>query len=253
MSRFSNHFAPFVFAFTLAALPSGSIFAQEASKPLIGVVELYTSQGCSSCPPADAALETLIDRGDILGLAFHVPYWDYLGWKDTLATPEHEVRQRSYAQSFRAQSVYTPQAVINGREHLVGSRAGEIATKLAYHSNQNTGLTVPVQMMKKGDRIHVTVSEDTGFTGQDVKLVMVYYNKQIDVEIKRGENTGKNISYRNAVTATHSIGMWSGKKMEIEIPYAELATKNANGGAVLLQAVSANGLPGAILGAAILP
>lgn len=237
----------------LAYTPSLSAYAQDSTKPLIGVVELFTSQGCSSCPPADAALEQFIERDDVLALAFHVPYWDYLGWKDTLASPDHETRQRGYRKTFGARTIYTPQAVINGREHVVGSRPAVISAKLGAHAGAGTGLTVPIDLERVGDRIKVAVDRQAIETDQDVKLVLVYYKDETTVQIDRGENTGREITYRNTVTDTQVLGMWDGQSMELEIPYSEINAQKANGCAVLLQAVSKNGSPGAILGAAILP
>lgn len=227
--------------------------AQEVPNKLIGVVELYTSQGCSSCPPADAALENFIKRDDVLALAFHVPYWDYLGWEDTLASPNNETRQRGYRKTLGERTVYTPQAIINGREHVVGSRSNEITAKLSGQAGKGHGLTVPIKLENKGDRIHISIDQASVDTQQNLKLVLVYYKDETIVDIKRGENTGKQITYRNTVTDTQVLGMWDGQGMDLEIPYSELAVKQANGCAVLLQTIAADGSPGAILGAAILP
>src|SRR5690606_29247620 len=110
-------------------LAGGPVRADEIRRPL-GVVELFTSQGCSSCPPADEALVELAARGDVIALSFHVDYWDYLGWRDTLASPANTQRQQGYARAFGAQSVYTPQAVINGRTHTSGAKKAEIEQTL---------------------------------------------------------------------------------------------------------------------------
>lgn len=237
----------------LAGPITGVAQAQDTPKKLTGVVELFTSQGCSSCPPADAALQKYIDRDDVLALAFHVDYWDYLGWKDTLASPENTRRQYDYKKTFEARSVYTPQAVINGREHVVGSRGSSIDAKLKSHVNQGNGLSVPIELAENGSRIRVLVNDGDLPSGQDVKLVLVYYKDETIVDIQRGENTGKQITYRNTVTETQVLGMWDGEAMDVEIPTSEISAKQANGCAVLLQAVTSKGSPGAILGAAILP
>lgn len=237
----------------LAGSVTGAGHAQQSAKPLVGVVELFTSQGCSSCPPADAALEQFIKRDDVLALAFHVDYWDYLGWKDTLASPQNTERQYAYAKTFKSRTVYTPQAVVNGREHLNGASGSVIAAKLGTHAGQGQGLTVPVSLTLEGKRIRVNVDEGAVPEGSDVKIVLVYFRDASTIDIKRGENKGREITYRNTVTNAQVLGMWNGQKMDIEIPLDEIEAHDANGCAILLQATSASGTPGAILGAAILP
>lgn len=230
-----------------------AIHAQAGPKPLIGVVELFTSQGCSSCPPADAALKQFIERDDVLALAFHVDYWDYLGWKDTLASPENTERQYAYAKTFKSRTVYTPQAVVNGREHLNGARGNIIAAKLRAYQSQGQGLTVPVSLSLHGKRIRLNVGNGAVPDSRDVKIVLVYYRDSSTIDIERGENKGRQITYRNTVTSAQVLGMWDGQQIEIEIPKDEIEAQDANGCAILLQATSPSGTPGAILGAAILP
>lgn len=237
----------------LAGSVTGKANAQQSAKPLLGVVELFTSQGCSSCPPADAALKQFIERDDVLALAFHVDYWDYLGWKDTLASPENTERQYAYAKTFKSRTVYTPQAVINGREHLNGAKGSVIAAKLGTYAGQGQGLTVPVGLSMEGKRIQVSVDQGAVPEGSDVKIVLVYYRDSSTIDIKRGENKGRQITYRNTVTNAQILGMWDGQKMAIDIPKDQIEAHGANGCAILLQATSASGTPGAILGAAILP
>ena len=237
----------------MASSVTGVAHAQPTSQPLVGVVELFTSQGCSSCPPADEALQQFIERDDVLALAFHVDYWDYLGWKDTLASPENTERQYAYAKTFKSRTVYTPQAVINGREHLNGARGSIIAAKLGTYDGQGQGMTVPVDLSLEGKRIRVNVGEGTVPDTSDVKIVLVYYRDSSTIDIKRGENKGRKITYRNTVTNAQVLGMWDGENIEIEIPKDEIEAQDANGCAILLQATSSSGTPGAILGAAILP
>ncbi len=232
---------------------STSVFAQQKPTQLIGVVELFTSQGCSSCPPADAALRQFIDRDDVLALAFHVDYWDYLGWKDTLASSENTQRQYAYAKTFKSRTVYTPQAVVNGREHLNGADGGVIAAKLGTFAGQGEGLTVPVELSNAGNRMRVQVEGGAVPDGGDVKLVLVYYKDESTIDIERGENRGRQMTYRNTVTSAQILGMWDGQNMDIEIPLDEIKAHKANGCAILLQATTESGTPGAIMGAAILP
>src|SRR6478752_10718830 len=119
---------------------AGPLLADEAPK---GVVELFTSQGCSSCPPADAAFRKLVERGDVIALAYHVDYWNYLGWADTLSSKENTERQYGYARTMGRSNVYTPQVVVNGRDHVAGADLNGITSKLDGFVTEGKGLTVP--------------------------------------------------------------------------------------------------------------
>ena len=227
----------------------GPATAGEAKKPA-GVVELFTSQGCSSCPPADAILEDLAKKGDVIALAYHVDYWDYLGWQDTLASPDNTARQYEYAKSFGARSVYTPQAVINGRTHVNGSSRAEIASTLGQFAKSGKGLSVDMKVMRAGDSVVIDAGE--GAAQQEGQIVLVYYDPARPVVIDRGENDGKTITYWNSVTDIQMAGMWHGAAARYEFPASEIAKKGAGGCAVLLQSTGENGVPGPILGAALI-
>jgi len=233
-------------AATLAAVVSGPV---RAAAPVTGVVELFTSQGCSSCPPADAALAEFATDPDVLALGYHVDYWDYLGWKDTLASPDNTARQRAYAQTLGNRSVYTPQAVVNGRNHLNGGDKSRIQTLIAEHGAAGNGLVVPVMVDMSAGRLSVGVGDGTKPVGADMLLTIVYYRDRSEVEIARGENAGRTMVYANAVTAQQTLGMWDGKAMQIDLPRDKIARNKATGCAVLLQA-AIDGAPGPILGAA---
>jgi len=224
----------------LAAIPP-----KASADELAGVVELYTSQGCSSCPPADATLGRLVQEGDVLALGFHVDYWNYLGWEDTLSSPANTERQYGYARSLNRKSVYTPQAVINGRDHVNGSDHGAIRAKLKGLAAEGQGLTIPVDVKTDGEGLTVRIGGGTG----KGHVVAVYYDRATTVEIASGENTGKSITYHNSVRDLETIGMWSGKAMSFELPASVLAAHPGGGLAVLLQSVSPRGTPGVILGA----
>jgi hypothetical protein len=227
----------------LAAIPG---VAGEIRKPA-GVVELFTSQGCSSCPPADAIFAEMAKKGDVVALAYHVDYWDYLGWQDTLASPDNTARQYDYAKSFGARSVYTPQAVVNGRTHVNGSSRAEISGAL---SKFGEGLSVDIKVMRAGGSIVIDAGEGAG--DEQGRVVLVYFDPARPVAIERGENRGKTVTYWNAVTAIQTAGMWHGAAARYEFPASEVARKGTGGCAVLLQATGANGLPGPILGAALI-
>ena len=229
------------------SLPSARATTSTAGKPL-GVVELFTSQGCSSCPPADSVLGEMASRGDVVALAYHVDYWDYLGWRDTLARKENTQRQYDYGKAFRSSSVYTPQAVINGRTDVNGASRWAVTSTLNRLSKQGLGLNVPLGVTKKGDSVVIEVGSAPGFR-REAHLVLVYYDPVRPIQIDRGENKGATISYWNAVRDVQTAGVWHGGATRFELPESEIA--KAGGCAALLQAVDRNGLPGAIIGAAI--
>ena len=236
-------------ATVFAGLLLGAAVAGETKKP-VGVVELFTSQGCSSCPPADAIFAELAKKRELVALAYHVDYWDYLGWQDTLASPDNTERQYNYAKSFGAHAVYTPQVVINGRTHVNGSSRSEIAGTLAKFDKAGQGMSVDIKVMRAGDSIVIDAGEGAG--DEQGKVVLVYYDPARPVTIDRGENRGQTVIYWNAVTAIQTAGMWHGAAARYEFPASEIAKKSTGGCAVLLQSMSKKGLPGPILGAALI-
>ena len=234
-------------ALTLAfATPGG---AGETGRA-VGVVELFTSQGCNSCPPADAVLAELGKRGDVVALGYHVDYWDYLGWNDTLATPENTARQRDYGRAFGSRSVYTPQAVINGRVHINGAKRAAVLEALATLGSTGQGLEVEVSVVRKGNTVVIAAGDATGIAAE-AHVLIVYFSEAKAVDIKKGENGGRRIVYWNPVTGIHAAGLWHGKSVEFELPAAEIARKGKGGCAILLQSVTSDGAPGPILGAAV--
>ncbi|SON57355.1 putative secreted protein [Hartmannibacter diazotrophicus] len=231
----------------VAGLSAGATDALAAEPS--SVVELFTSQGCSSCPPADKVLGKLADDPKILALSFSVDYWDYLGWKDTFANPDYSARQRNYAASRGDNSVYTPQAVINGRVHVVGSRENDIRTEVRDLDRGGDGLTVRVTAELTGDRLVVTIPDGPKLHGADPTVWLVTYESRASVPIGRGENAGRTVTYSNIVRRLQPIGMWSGADMRIEYPVSDLMLGGADGCAVLLQQ-NEGGHLGPIIGAA---
>jgi len=195
------------------------------------VVELFTSQGCSSCPPADAVLSQLAARPDVLALGFHVDYWDRLGWKDTLGSAAFSERQRAYASRSDGQ-IYTPQAVVDGTKHTVGS------SKRSINGLMRGALPVDVSIGKT----EVAVGSGTG----SATLWRVDFTSRAAVPIKRGENRGKTVTYVNAVRGMTKLGRWNGKATRYDLGPCG-ARNGADNCAVILQ--SGGGL-GKILGAA---
>lgn len=243
---------PVIFMLAAAAslmLGANASTAQSAGEP-VAVVELFTSQGCSSCPPADAFLGDLAKRGDVVALSYHVDYWDYLGWQDTLARPENTQRQRAYGRAFQASSIYTPQMVVNGHTHMAGSRRAAVMNAIEDRIDTPEGLSVEISARYEGDNLVIeTGASENG--RRKAHVVLVNFDATHVVNVERGENGGRSLTYHNAVTAYQTVGVWKGKLARFELPMSDIAGKGNGGCAVLLQETSVDGLPGAILGAAI--
>lgn len=169
------------------------------------VVELYTSQGCSSCPPADDILRELAKRDDVIALALHVDYWDYLGWVDVFGKPEHTARQQAYAHAAQAAMIYTPQMIVGGIDHMVGSRPMQVMESLQAHARQPSPFDV--RLVRAGDM--VTITANPGVPG-DYVVQLVRYVPLQTVDIRRGENVGSTVDYANIVTSWAVLGQWDG-------------------------------------------
>jgi hypothetical protein len=229
------------------ALASILVATATAAAGTRSVIELFTSQGCSSCPPADALLAEYAERDGILALSFSVDYWDMLGWKDTLASHDNTERQRNYSLARGDGQVYTPQMVIDGRTHVVGSNREAIDAALEDNANS---LTVPVSLSISGDSVSVEIGETTATDLPHATLWLVMYDRAVTVPIERGENSGKTITYSNVVRKLRPIAMWKGEPMSVDLPKSEIKHAKVGSCAVLLQAENDGGLPGPILGAA---
>ncbi len=210
------------------------------------VIELYTSQGCYSCPPADAFLGELIKRDDVIALTLPVDYWDYLGWKDTFGSPAHSKRQRDYARRRGDRQVYTPQMVFNGKRHAVGSRRNAVFDALKEESRADQSTQVQVTLKSDGKSIMVSAG---GFAGAgeapSATIWLLLSSKAETVAIKRGENRGKTLTYHNVVRQMVPIGAWHGKAIEVELPKSDVM-EGYDGCTAILQVNGA----GEILGAA---
>ncbi|MCY4336938.1 MAG: DUF1223 domain-containing protein [Litoreibacter sp.] len=192
------------------------------------VVELYTSQGCSSCPPADALLEQLAARDDVIALSLHVDYWDYLGWQDAFANPAFTKRQRGYAARAGSSMIYTPQMVIGGRDHIVGTKGMELSDLIAKHSAQAAPVTLTLDRAENRLRVGADISAPP--TGE-LAVFLVHYSPSETVKIKRGENAGRELTYHNVVTNWTLLTTWDGAEpLALE---TELASENP--GVVIVQ------------------
>ena len=214
------------------------------------VVELFTSQGCSSCPPADRVLRDLSRENDVLALAWHVDYWDYLGWKDTFANPENTRRQQAYAASLGKSGVYTPQAIINGRKDVVGSRGLAVREVMQTMRSRNLAPTVPISAAVSNGMLKVSV--DATEAAADTTLWMVYYTDEVKVEVLRGENAGRELGYANVVRDIEMIGMVKDRMLQTEFRLKGLGQRGYDSCALILQKTNDDGSPGPIVGAAII-
>ena len=193
-------------AFAVSAVLAASAQAGEN----VVVVELYTSQGCSSCPPADELLTKLADRDGVLALALHVDYWDYIGWKDIFGDPSFSARQKAYARATGQRTVYTPQMIIGGRDSIVGTKAMEVADALNSHSA--LPVNADLQLSRNGNRLSVAATWVSGKPApKKMVLQLVQYMPEEKVRITRGENAGRTITYSNIVTHWQPIGNWDGR------------------------------------------
>lgn len=222
------------FLFLIWAAP-----ALASSRPV--VVELFTSQGCSSCPPADAYLRKLAKRTDVLPLAFHVDYWDRLGWRDTLDDPSFTARQRGYAASLGLPNIYTPQMVIDGTSEGVGNEESDIDSKIARAGGDPS---VDIRLVEQDGSAKLVLAASP----RKVKatLWLIRYRKAANVTIARGENRGETILYMNAVREMKPLGAWTGSALDIPLSKTDLANAEGEAKVALLQT---DGL-GPILGAA---
>lgn len=207
------------------------------------VVELYTSQGCSSCPPADAFLaERLAGRKDVLALALHVDYWDYIGWKDKFGAPEYTARQKAYAARAGHRSIYTPQFIVGGRDHVVGFKPMEVADLIAAHrAGPNL---VQISTKKAGGALAISITAlPAAKAPRDMIVQVALYKPREDVVIKRGENAGRTIHYANIVTDLIELGSWDGRG-PFEARFEGAGPRRA---AVIVQGAEAGPVLGALL------
>ncbi|HEY8566105.1 MAG TPA: DUF1223 domain-containing protein [Beijerinckiaceae bacterium] len=221
-----------------AALVLASVLP--AAAEVRAVLELFTSQGCSSCPPADRLLTELAREPDVVALTFPVDYWDYLGWKDTLAHAAFTARQRAYAQGRGDRQVFTPQMVVNGKAQCVGSDRARVTGAIAQGK-----LPVTVRVSEAGERIAVEIGAGTG--AGEAWLLPV--SRSREVAIGRGENRGRSATYANVVRGLVRLGGWHGAPARFEVPASAAQADGADSYVVLLQAAT-EGRPGEILAAA---
>jgi hypothetical protein len=226
-----------------AALGSGGL-AMAGEAPVKAVIELFTSQGCPSCPPADRLAGKLAERQGIVMLSLPVDYWDYLGWRDTLAESAFSARQRAYARARGDRHIYTPQMVVNGLDDVVGSDVMAIADAIEHTGADSRVLTTPLAVEEEGGRITVAVGGHPGWSG---RVVLAAFARHRTVAIGSGENAASRITYTNVVRRLTPLGRWDGRPVHFAVERAAAMPVDADDFVVVLQA-DHDGLPGAILG-----
>jgi hypothetical protein len=239
----------------LAAVCLSAIAAHPARAEPRAVLELFTSQGCSSCPAADKLLGELAHDRSVIALTLAIDYWDYLGWKDTLALAGHSNRQRAYAKARGDREIYTPQLVVNGMMQVLGSDKAAIERTIQHTRQKAAPLLLPVTLAVEGDKLLVNVAAAKGEPGQGVNQGEVWLcpvTAAVPVTIGRGENNGRTVTYSNVVRRWVRLGDWSGKAETFTVPLASLQTGQIDSVAVLVQSGVASS-PKVILGAAQTP
>jgi hypothetical protein len=233
-------------ALAAAETPEPAADAQRAANPH-AVIEMFTAQGCSDCPAADALLKQYLERKNIVGLTLPVDYWDYLGWKDTLAGARNAERQREYAERFGIGTVYTPQAVVNGAAEVIGSSESEIDRAISATETALSSSRVPVHFWHYGNSVVI----EAGSAAQDSEpkeatIWLAVVQKAVDVAVKSGENKGKTLTYYNVVRELTPVGVWNGRPTTIRLARADIMKPGMEDLIVLIQESGS----GPIIGAA---
>ena len=200
------------------------------------IVELFTSQACSSCPPADRLMAELSRaRPDVIVLSLPVDIWDYNGWKDTLARPEFTQRQKHYSQSRGDHQVYTPQIVVDGQAHGVGSDRTQVLSLVEEMAPARHVQGVPLDVAERNGMVVVELGETTSDLGRGAGVWLMRVVKSRTVSIGRGENKGREITYTNVVRSMVRMGHWTGAPARFEMPLPEARADDADGYVVIVQ------------------
>ena len=215
------------------------------------VVELFTSQGCSSCPPADKIIGELAKDPSVIALSLPIDYWDYLGWKDTLADARFSARQKAYSHMRGDRDVYTPQVIVNGSAHVIGSDRDSIEGAIKDTTKSDGGvMSVPVTMTQAGKQITVSVAaSNKGPVAAHGEVWIGAVSKAVPISIGRGENRGREITYHNVVRNLLKVGDWNGNAGSWTVPLENISREGVDAAVVYVQDGSRD-RPGAMLGAA---
>jgi hypothetical protein len=214
------------------------------------LLELFTSQGCSSCPAADKLLGEFANDPSLIAVSVPIDYWDYLGWKDTLASPAHSARQRGYARVRGDRQVYTPQIVVNGSTHVLGSDRSAVEHAIALTDRNAAIMSVPVLMSVGGSHLNVKIAAGKEHIGGEVWLCPLA--RSVPIEIGRGENHGRTVTYHNVVRRWLKLGDFTGTESVWSVPISDIMADDIDAAAVMVQQ-GTHDKPGMILGAAVVP
>ncbi len=215
------------------------------------VVELFTSQGCSSCPPADKIIGELAKDPNVIALSMPIDYWDYLGWKDTLADSRFSARQKAYSKMRGDRDVYTPQVVVNGTVHVIGSDREGIDDAIKDTAKSDGVMSVPVTMTLSGKQVNVSVAASKAAAAQG-EIWICSVSKAIPISIGRGENRGREVTYYNVVRNLLKVGDWNGSSGSWTVPLENISRDGVDAAVVYVQDGNRD-RPGAMLGAAYTP
>ncbi|MBI5322964.1 DUF1223 domain-containing protein [Bradyrhizobium sp.] len=213
------------------------------------VVELFTSQGCSSCPPADKILGELAKDPSVIALSLPIDYWDYLGWKDTLADSRFSARQKAYSHVRGDRDVYTPQVIVNGAAHVIGSDRARIDGAIKDTGKTGKVMSVPVTMTLSGKQLTVSVAAGKETTSARGEIWLCSISKAVPISISRGENRGREVVYHNVVRNLLKVGDFNGTAGSWTVPLDSVMREGIDAAAVLVQDGSRD-KPGPMLGAA---
>ena len=224
-----------------------------SSKGVRGVIELFTSQGCSNCPAADAVLARFAAKPNVVALAYHVDYWDYIGWQDTLGSRRNAERQKGYTKALRLGALTTPQAIINGDTALGGANEKEIADALRRSRLPGADGDPHVGLTLTGDTLRVEAK--ASFQDHPPVLILVTYSKETRTLVSRGENRGRHLVNIHAVRDWRAVGtLDAAGHLQVDMPIGLIADPDGHsGGSVaLLQTMDEKDRPSRILAAAVL-
>jgi hypothetical protein len=214
------------------------------------VVELFTSQGCSSCPPADKLIGELARDPNIIALTMPIDYWDYLGWKDTLADARFSARQKAYSRMRGERDVYTPQVIVNGSTHVIGSDRAKIEGAIGDTKKADGVMSVPVSITLAGKQVTVSVAASTrGAAASHGEVWICSVSRAVPIAVGRGENRGQKLTYYNVVRSLLKVGDWNGSSGSWTVPLENISREGIDTAMVFVQGGSRE-KPGAMLGAA---
>jgi hypothetical protein len=237
--------------FSLIATGLVSLALPSAKANPRAVIELFTSQGCSSCPAADQLLAELQADPSVIPLSLPIDYWDYLGWKDTLALPGHSKRQKAYSHVRGDREIYTPQVVVNGIAQAVGSDQAGIESAVAQSRNYPSTLSVPLEVKVADDHVSVRLPAGQRVEAGAGEVWLCALSASVSVGVGRGENRGRTLTYTNVVRRWVKLGSWNGKSENFTIPIDAIKFDGVDAIAVILQGGSFE-RPGAIMGASLM-